>query len=89
VVLDLSVTVAAEARIGTALEIATEAAGSLLEGVEVLDEYRGEATGARKGWTFRLTFRVPDRTLNRNEAQARHEAVAAALETRLGAEVRR
>jgi phenylalanyl-tRNA synthetase beta chain len=89
VVLDLSVTVPAEARVGSALEIATEAAGSLLETVEVLDEYRGGATGARKSWTFRLTFRVPDRTLNRNEAQARHEAVAAALETRLGAEVRR
>jgi phenylalanyl-tRNA synthetase beta subunit len=54
-----------------------------------VEEYRGEAIGARKGWTLRLTFRAPDRTLNRNEAQARHEAVAAALETRLGAEVRR
>jgi phenylalanyl-tRNA synthetase beta subunit len=55
----------------------------------VLDEYRGEATGARKSWTFRLTFRAADRTLNRDEAQARHDAVATALETRLGAEVRR
>jgi phenylalanyl-tRNA synthetase beta chain len=89
VLLDLSVTVPAEARIGAALEVATEAAGALLESIEVLDEYRGEATGARKSWTFRLTFRAADRTLNRNEAQARHEAVAAALETRLGAEVRR
>ncbi|HEV7466395.1 MAG TPA: phenylalanine--tRNA ligase subunit beta [Candidatus Dormibacteraeota bacterium] len=89
VVLDLSVTVPAEARIGTALEIATEAAGSLLESVEVLDEYRGEAAGAGKSWTFRLTFRAPDRTLNKNEAQVRRDGVAAALETRLGAEVRR
>jgi phenylalanyl-tRNA synthetase beta chain len=87
--LDLSVTVPAEARLGTALQVAEEAAGSLLESVEVLEEYRGEATGARKGWTLRLTFRAADRTLNRNEAQARFEAVAAALETRLGAEVRR
>jgi phenylalanyl-tRNA synthetase beta chain len=89
VVLDLSVTVPAEARMGTALEIAEEAAGPLLESVVDVEEYRGEATGARKGWTLRLTFRAADRTLNRNEAQARHEAVAAALETRIGAEVRR
>jgi phenylalanyl-tRNA synthetase beta chain len=89
VVLDLSVTVPAEARMGTALQIAEEVAGSLLESVVDVEEYRGEAIGARKGWTLRLTFRAPDRTLNRNEAQARHEAVAAALETRLGAEVRR
>jgi phenylalanyl-tRNA synthetase beta chain len=87
--LDLSVTVPADAPMGAALGIAREAAGELLESIEDLDEYRGEANAARKSWTFRLTFRAADRTLNRNEAQARYDAVAAALETRLGAEVRR
>ena len=87
--LDLSVTVPVDARMGTALEIAREAAGELLESIEDLDEYRGEATGTRKSWTFRLTYRAADRTLKMTEAQARHDAVAAALETRLGAEVRR
>ncbi|MGH7747887.1 MAG: hypothetical protein ACREQ5_24470, partial [Candidatus Dormibacteria bacterium] len=87
--LDLSVIVPVEARMGTALEVATEAAGELLESIRDIDEYRGEATAGRKSWTFRLTFRAPDRTLTTREAQARHEAVATALETRLGAEVRR
>jgi phenylalanyl-tRNA synthetase beta chain len=87
--LDLSVTVPTEAPMGAALGIAREAAGELLESIEDRDEYRGEANAARKSWTFRLTFRAADRTLNRNEAQARYDAVAAALETRLGAEVRR
>jgi phenylalanyl-tRNA synthetase beta chain len=87
--LDLSVTVPAEARMGTALEIATEAGGPLLESIEDLDEYVGDPAGGRKGWTFRLTFRAPERTLTRAEAQTGLEAVAAALVTRLGAEVRR
>jgi phenylalanyl-tRNA synthetase beta chain len=87
--LDLSVTVPVEARMGDALAIAREVAGELLESIEDRDEYRGEGNAARKSWTFRLTFRAADRTLNRNEAQARYDAVATALETRLGAEVRR
>ena len=87
--LDLSVTVPVDARMGDALEIAREAAGELLESIEDRDEYRGDASAARKSWTFRLTYRAGDRTLKMSEAQARHDAVAAALETRLGAEVRR
>lgn len=89
VILDLSVTVPAESRMGDALAIAGEAATDLLESVDVLDEYRGEATGGRPSWTFRLTYRAADRTLTRGEAQARHDAVAAALVSRLGAEVRK
>ncbi len=89
VILDLSVTVPADSRMGDALAMASEAATDLLESIEVLDEYRGEATGGRLGWTFRLTYRAADRTLTRGEAQAGHDAVAAALVSRLGAEVRR
>ena len=33
----------------------------------------------RKGWTFRLTFRAPDRTLTGDEAQRAQDAIATAL----------
>jgi len=86
---DLSVTVPAEAPMGVALELAREAAGELLEEITDVDEYRSEQLGGRKSWTFRLTFRAPDRTLTGAEAQAAFDAVVAALETRLDGEVRR
>jgi phenylalanyl-tRNA synthetase beta chain len=89
VVRDLSVTVPADAPMGVALELAREAAGALLEEIVDRDEYRGEQLGARKSWTFRLTFRAPDRTLTGAEAQAAYDAVVTALEARLDAEVRR
>ena len=47
-----------------------EAGGALLESVELRDEFRGQKMGeGRKGWTFRLTFRSPERTLTSEEAQ--------------------
>jgi phenylalanyl-tRNA synthetase beta subunit len=42
----------------------------------------------RKGWTFRLTFRSPERTLTSEEAQESQDAVVLALRTRCTAEVR-
>jgi phenylalanyl-tRNA synthetase beta chain len=54
------------------------------------DEYRGQSLPpGRKGWTFRLAFRAPDRTLTSEEAQTVQDAIAIGLRTRCGAEVRR
>jgi len=90
VIQDLAVVVAADQRADAALAAIHEAGTPLLEGVELYDEYRGERLGAdRKSWTFRMTYRAPDRTLTGAEAQQCHDAIALALRVRVGAEVRR
>jgi phenylalanyl-tRNA synthetase beta chain len=90
IVQDLAVTVAADRRAGDAMDAIHEAHEPLLERAELYDEYRGGSLGAgRKGWTFRLTFRAPDRTLTGEEAQRAQDAVAAALARRCDAEIRR
>ena len=62
----------------------------LLESAELYDEYRGGRLEAgRKGWTFRLTFRAPDRTLTGEEAQRAQDVIARALAERCDAEIRR
>ena len=90
VIQDLAVVVGADQRADAALAAITEAGGSLLESAELYDEYRGERLGEdRKSWTFRMTYRAPDRTLTGAEAQQVHDAIAVALRVRVGAEVRR
>jgi len=90
VVQDLAVTVAADRRAGDALDAIREAHEPLLEHAELYDEYRGGRLGeGRKGWTFRLTFRAPDRTLTGDEAQRAQNAIASALAERCDAEIRR
>jgi phenylalanyl-tRNA synthetase beta chain len=90
IVQDLAVTVAADRLAGDAMDAIHEAKEPLLEHAELYDEYRGGSLGAgRKGWTFRLTFRAPDRTLTGEEAQRAQDVIAAALATRCAAEVRR
>jgi phenylalanyl-tRNA synthetase beta chain len=87
---DLAVIVAGGELAGTALEAIRRAGGTLLESVELYDEYRGERVPeGRKGWTFELTYRAPDRTLTNEEAQQVQERIAAALEHELGAQLRR
>jgi phenylalanyl-tRNA synthetase beta chain len=76
-------------RAGDALAVVREAGRPLLEAVELRDEFRGTQMGeGRKGWTFRLTFRSPERTLTSEEAQESQDAVVLALRTRCAAEVR-
>ena len=90
IVQDLAVTVAADRHAGDAMDAIQAAHEPLLERAELYDEYRGGSLGAgRKGWTFRLTFRAPDRTLTGEEAQRAQDAVAAALARRCDAEIRR
>ncbi|HEY8105770.1 MAG TPA: hypothetical protein VIE46_06655, partial [Gemmatimonadales bacterium] len=57
------------------------AAGQLLVGVAVLDEYRGPGIDAGvRSVLFRLTFRAPDRTLENVEVDDLERQVLAALE---------
>ena len=90
IVQDLAVTVPADRLAGDALAAIQEANEPLLERTELYDEYRGGGLPAgRKGWTFRLTFRAPDRTLTGDEAQRAQDAIAIALTQRCDAEIRR
>jgi phenylalanyl-tRNA synthetase beta chain len=90
IVQDLAVTVATDRRAGDAIAAIREAQEPLLESAELYDEYRGGRLEAgRKGWTFRLTFRAPDRTLTGEEAQRAQDVIARALAQRCDAEIRR
>jgi phenylalanyl-tRNA synthetase beta chain len=66
-----------------------EAAGALLESVELFDVYRGESIPAgRKSLAFALRYRAADRTLDDDEVSAAHAGVEGALRARFNAEVR-
>jgi phenylalanyl-tRNA synthetase beta chain len=66
-----------------------DAAGELLEHVELFDVFRGGGVPAgRKSLAFSLRYRAPDRTLEDAEVSAAHRRVEDTLRTRFGAEVR-
>jgi phenylalanyl-tRNA synthetase beta chain len=66
-----------------------DAAGALLESVQLFDVYRGQPIPAgRKSLAFSLRYRAADRTLEDDEVSATHGLVEAALAARFGAEVR-
>jgi phenylalanyl-tRNA synthetase beta chain len=59
--------------------------GELLEGVAVLDEYRGTAIGdGRRSVMFRLTFRHPERTLRDRDVDEVERRLLKALENQFG-----
>ncbi len=90
IVQDLAVTVALDRLAGEAMDAIRDARQPLLERADLYDEYRGSGLPpGRKGWTFQLTFRAPDRTLTGEEAQQAQDAIVAALAARCGAEIRR
>ena len=61
-----------------------------LEAIEFVATFRGPQIGAgRKSVTMRLRFRAPDQTLVRESVDVQVEAVIGALETGVGAEIRR
>jgi len=61
------------------------ASGALLEGLEVLDEYRGPNVPAgTRGVTWRCVFRDPGRTLRDSEVDEVIRRALAALEGDLG-----
>jgi phenylalanyl-tRNA synthetase beta chain len=66
-----------------------EAAGDLLERVELFDVFRGGVVPAgRQSLAFSLRYRAFDRTLDDEEVNSAHARVEEALRSRFGAEVR-
>ena len=89
VLLDLAVVVREAVEASEVLELARMAGGALLVDGRVFDVYRGEQVGAgAKSLALSLTFRRADRTLTQDEAIQARDAIARALQSRLGAEVR-
>lgn len=66
-------------------EVIRSAAGDLLEGVQLFDEYRGDgvADGVRS-LAWRLTWRHPERTLRDKELEGRRAKLIGILEQELG-----
>jgi phenylalanyl-tRNA synthetase beta chain len=66
-----------------------QAAGSLLESVELFDDYRGESVPeGKRSLAFRLIYRAPDRTLTDEDVEPVHQKVREALEDRFQARLR-
>jgi phenylalanyl-tRNA synthetase beta chain len=72
------------------IEKATQkAAGSLLESVQLFDEYRGEAVPeGQRSLAFRLVYRASDRTLTDEEIEPVHQTVREALVEKFGVSLR-
>ena len=86
---DLSLLVDADLPAGTVQATIVEGAGSLLEAIRLVEDYRGSnIPEGKKSLTFALRFRAEDRTLTQVEAsESRDKAVALAHE-RFGAVIR-
>ncbi|NEO76316.1 phenylalanine--tRNA ligase subunit beta [Moorena sp. SIO4G3] len=66
-----------------------KAAGTLLESVELFDEYKGESVPeAQRSLAFRLIYRASDRTLTDAEVEPVHQKVREALEEKFGVSLR-
>ncbi|MBE9125493.1 MULTISPECIES: phenylalanine--tRNA ligase subunit beta [unclassified Coleofasciculus] len=66
-----------------------QAAGQLLESVELFDEYRGESVPqGQRSLAFRLVYRAGDRTLTDQEVESAHQQVREALVEKFGVNLR-
>jgi len=84
VVRDLSLVVPGGVTAGAVEAVVRREGGTLLERLEVLDEYRGAGLPAgTRGVTWRCTFRAPDRTLTERDAVAVLERILRAAEAEL------
>lgn len=89
VLLDLAVVVSEKVPAAALLGTAEAAGGELLEGVRLIDVYRGDQVGAgNKSVAISMTFRSPDRTLGEKEALQARDAIAEAIGQRHSGKVR-
>ncbi len=88
-IVDLAVAVPLRARLGEALSRVRLEGPRELEEISVLDEYQGPQLGSEsKGWTFRIVFRDPQRTLTGRQGAELRDRVGAILKEVSGASVR-
>ena len=89
VVQDVSIVVDLESESADFTEAILRAGGGMVESVRLVDEYRGDQvpTGKR-GLTYSIIYRNPDRTLTDDEVAAQHAKIVRALEARFEATLR-
>ncbi len=86
---DLAVTVAQDCPAADVVSVVREAGGGDLARVEIFDVYRGAQVGeGRVSLALHLEFRAADRTLTDEDVALARRAIAAALQARLGGELR-
>jgi phenylalanyl-tRNA synthetase beta chain len=86
---DLSLLVDAAVPAAELIAVIREGAGELLEGVALVDDYRGEnVPQGSKSVTFSLRFRAADRTLTQAEASQSKDAAVALANQKFGATLR-
>lgn len=86
---DLSLVVDTALPAGVLQASLVEGMGSLLETINIVDDYRGAGIESRKkSLTFALTFRANDRTLTQSEASAAKDAGVSLATERHGAKLR-
>lgn len=77
---DLAFFAPVEVPVGELKGVMSSAAGSLLESVELFDDYRGQnVPEGQRSLAFRLVYRVGDRTLTDAEVEPAHQKVRDAL----------
>lgn len=86
---DIAVVLGENETHGDIRAVIEEAAGDLLEEVELFDVYRGDPVpSGSKSVAYRLTYRAPERTLTDAEVDERHGRVRDALARAFAAELR-
>ena len=86
---DLSLVVDLSVVAGELQNSIADGAGSLLESIRLVDDYRGaNLTDGKKSLTFALRFRAADRTLTQAEASEARDAAVKLVAERFGAELR-
>ncbi len=82
---DLSLLVANDMPVARVEQVMRDAAGELLESLELLSEFRGAGVpGGMRSLAWRLTFRHPERTLKEKEIAGRRDKVIKSLDGELG-----
>ncbi len=90
VVEDLAVVVAEHVSADEVRQVIARAGGEMLRGVRLFDVYRGAQIGdGKKSLAWSLTWQAEDRTLTDKETERLRAKVIRALESQLGAAVRR
>ncbi len=86
---DLSVLVAEDVSVQAVTDCVGQAAGDVLQNLELFDLYRGEGIDSgRKSLTLALTFQDASRTLDDSEVDASMEQIQASLAKHLGGTLR-
>ncbi len=89
VIVDLALVVPNAVRASDVERVIRTAIGSLLESVDVFDEFHGgELEPTTRSLAWRLVLRDPTRTLRDKEVEGRRQRLLAALETELGVRLR-